>query len=95
MIGAKLQPVDDARGGVPAFKIDELVRELAGRVIVGNGLWRDFYLKNPGECDRWLKANAVFGSILAIAMLAMAVVGHYSAGPDGATEISAVKRSSK
>ena len=66
-----------------------------GRVIVGNGLWRDFYLKNPGECDKWLKANAVLGSILAIAMLAMAVVGHYSAGPNGATEISAVKRSSK
>jgi uncharacterized iron-regulated membrane protein len=68
----------------------------AGRVIVGNGLWRDFYLKNnQRECDRWLKANAVLGSILAIAMLAMAVVGHYSAGPNGATEISAVKRSSK
>ena len=29
MIGTKLQPVDDARGGVPALKIDELVRELA------------------------------------------------------------------
>ena len=63
---------------------------------MGNGLWRDFYLKNnQRECDRWLKANAVLGSILAIAMLAMAVVGHYSAGPNGATEISAVKRSSK
>lgn len=68
----------------------------AGRVIVGNGLWRDFYLKNnQRECDRWLKANAVLGSILAIAMLAMALVGHYSAGPNGATEISAVQRSSK
>ena len=63
---------------------------------MGNGLWRDFYLKNnQRECDRWLKANAVLGSILAIAMLAMAVVGHYSAGPNGATEISAVQRSSK
>jgi hypothetical protein len=62
---------------------------------VGNELWRDFYFKNPRECDRWLRANAVLGSILAIAMLAMALVGHYSAGPNGATEISAVKRSSK
>ena len=62
---------------------------------MGNGLWRDFYLKNQRECDRWLRANGVLGSILAIAMLAMAVVGHYSAGPNGATEISAVKRSSK
>ena len=47
------------------------------------------------ECDRWLKANAVLGSILAIGMLAMAVAGLYSAGPNGATEISAVQRSSK
>ena len=62
---------------------------------MGNGLWRDFYLKNPGECDRWLKANAVFGSILAIAMLAMALAGLFSPGPNGATEISAVQRSSK
>jgi hypothetical protein len=67
----------------------------AGRVIVGNDLWRDFYLKNQRECDRWLKANAALGSILALAMLAMALVGHYSAEPKGATEISAVQRSSK
>jgi uncharacterized iron-regulated membrane protein len=73
-----------------------MVLTSAGRVIMGNGLWRDFYLKNnQRECDKWLKANAVLGSILAIAMLAMAVVGHYSAGPNGATEISAVQRSSK
>jgi hypothetical protein len=39
---------------------------------VGNGLWREFYLKNQRECDRWLKGNAVIGSILAIAILAMA-----------------------
>jgi hypothetical protein len=29
----------------------------------------------PREGDRWLKANAVLGSILAIAMLAMALAG--------------------
>ena len=63
---------------------------------MGNGLWRDFYLKNnQHECDRWLKANAVLGSILAIAMLAIALAGHFSPGPNGATEISAVQRSSK
>ena len=60
-----------------------------------NGLWRDFYFKNQHECDRWLKANAVFGSLLAIAMLAMALAGLFSPGPNGATEISAVQRSSK
>jgi hypothetical protein len=62
---------------------------------VENGLWRDLYLKNPRECDRWLKANAVLGFILAIGMLAMALVGLFSPVPNGATEISAVQRSSK
>ena len=64
------------------------------RIVMGKRMLRD-YQRNPREFDGWLKANAVLGSILAIAMLAMAVVGHYSAGPNGATEISAVKRSSK
>jgi len=68
----------------------------AGRVIVGNGLWRDFYLKNnQRECDRWLKANAVLGSILAIAMLAMAWAGLFSPGPNEAIEISSIQRPSK
>jgi hypothetical protein len=49
---------------------------------------------SPGF-DRWLKANVVVGSILSIGMIAMAVAGLYSAGPNGATEISAVQRSSK
>jgi hypothetical protein len=64
----------------------------AGRVIVGNGLWRDFYLKNQRECDRWLKGNAVIGSILAIAILAMALAGLFSPGPNEATEISSIQR---
>ena len=63
---------------------------------MGNGLWRELRSKNNRrQCDRWLKANVVLGSILAIGMLAMAAAGHYSAGPNGATEISAVQRSSK
>ena len=59
-----------------------------------NRIGRD-YLSNPRQFDGWLKANAVFGSILAIAMLAMALAGLFSQGPNGATEISAVQRSSK
>jgi uncharacterized iron-regulated membrane protein len=64
---------------------------------VGNGLWRarDYLRNPPQESDQWLKANAVLGSILAIAMLAMAVAGLYSAGPNGATEISSINVSSK
>ncbi len=46
---------------------------------------------NPRELDRWLKANAVLGSILAIGMLAMALGGlNPAARPDGATELSSV-----
>jgi hypothetical protein len=61
---------------------------------MANGSWRD-YLLHPREFDRWLKANAVGGSILAIAMLAMALAGLYSAGPpNGATEFSSVNAAS-
>ncbi len=34
---------------------------------------RNFYLRNPHGFDRWLKANAILGSLLAIGMLAMAL----------------------
>jgi hypothetical protein len=43
---------------------------------------------NPGALDRWLKANAVLGSILAIGILAMAVAGLNSVGrQDLTTEV--------
>jgi hypothetical protein len=46
---------------------------------------------NPRELDRWLKANAVIGSMLAIGMLAMALAAlNPAARPDGATELSSV-----
>jgi hypothetical protein len=46
------------------------------------------YLRNPREFDRWLKANAVLGSMLAIGMLMMALAGLNSAGQhDEATEV--------
>jgi hypothetical protein len=31
---------------------------------------------DPRELDRWLKANAILGSLLAIGMLAMALAGY-------------------
>jgi hypothetical protein len=62
---------------------------------MANDPWRD-YLGSPREFDRWLNANAVLGSILAIAIIAMALAGLYSAGPpDGATELSSVHVFSK
>jgi hypothetical protein len=58
-----------------------------------NDIGRD-YLSNPRQFDGWLKANAVFGLVLTIGMLAMALAGLYSAGPvdvaDVATELSSV-----
>ena len=60
-----------------------------------NDMGRD-YLSNPRQFDGWLKANAFFGLVLAIGMLAMALAG-YSAGPVDvaavATEISSVTAS--
>jgi hypothetical protein len=52
---------------------------------------RNDYLRNPHEFDRWLKANAVIGSLLAIGMLAMALAGlNPAARPDGAAELASV-----
>jgi heme/copper-type cytochrome/quinol oxidase subunit 1 len=59
---------------------------------VGRTMRRD-YQRNPREFDGWLKANAVFGLILTIGVLAMALAGFYSVGqPDSATEFSSVSR---
>jgi hypothetical protein len=46
---------------------------------------------SPGF-DRWLKANAAVGSILAIGVLAMALAGLYSPPPDRVTEFSSIAR---
>jgi hypothetical protein len=60
---------------------------------MGHDIWRD-YLRNPHEFDGWLKSNAVFGAILAIGILAMALAGLNSAvQPDGATEFSSLNAS--
>ena len=37
--------------------------------------------KEQREFDRWLKTNAILGSILAIGMMTMALAGSNSAGP--------------
>jgi len=36
--------------------------------------------KEQREFDRWLKTNAILGSILAVGMMAMALAGSNSAG---------------
>jgi len=52
---------------------------------------RNGYPRNPHEFDRWLKANAVLGSLLAIGMLAMALAGlNLTARSDVAIEHSSV-----
>jgi hypothetical protein len=57
---------------------------------VEHGIRRD-YPTNAPEFDRWLKANAVVGSILAIGIVAMALAGLYSAGQSNvATDFSSV-----
>jgi hypothetical protein len=60
---------------------------------VGTDFGRD-YLTNPREFDGWLKANAVLGSVLAVAILGAAFASFFSSGtpPNGATEFSSVNR---
>jgi hypothetical protein len=60
---------------------------------VGNATRRE-YQRNPQKFDLWVEANTVFGSVLAIGMLAMALAGLNAAGPpDAATELSSVTAS--
>ena len=63
------------------------VYETLGEVPMG----KDDPRSSPGF-DRWLKANVVVGSVLAIGMLAMALAGLYSPPPDRATEVSSIAR---
>jgi heme/copper-type cytochrome/quinol oxidase subunit 1 len=64
-----------------------------GKAVVGNATSRE-YQSNPREFDGWVEVNTVFGLILAIGILAMALPGLYSAGrPDAAIELSRVTRS--
>jgi hypothetical protein len=56
------------RGSKPSFHCRI---PLKGVVVKVNG--RDW---DPRELDRWLKANAILGSLLAIGMLAMALAGY-------------------
>jgi hypothetical protein len=61
-------------------------------VNMGKRVWRDDP-RNSRDFDGWLKANAVLGSILAIAILGMALAVLYSAGrPDKSTEFSTVTK---
>jgi hypothetical protein len=52
------------------------------------------YLTNPREFDGWLKANAVLGSVLAVAILGAALASFLTPGaaPNGTTELSSVTR---
>jgi hypothetical protein len=57
---------------------------------------RNFYLRNPHGFDRWLKANAVLGSLLAIGMLAMALSGlNSTAQQDLTTEVVSAATASR
>src|SRR5262245_1709427 len=60
-----------------------------------NGFWQHYFFNDPREFDRWLKANAVLGSLLAVGILAMALVGLYAPAEllDVATDLSSVSLS--
>ena len=50
------------------------------------------YLTNPHDFDGWLKANVFIGSIVAVAILTMAVAALYSGGGSNQIELSSVSR---
>jgi hypothetical protein len=58
---------------------------------MANGRWED-YAGSSREFDRWLKANAILGSIVASAILGASLAGLYSEPRNGATELSSVNK---
>jgi len=50
------------------------------------------YLTNPRDFDRWLRANVLVGSIVAIVILTMALAALYSGGGSNQIELSSVSR---
>jgi hypothetical protein len=56
-----------------------------------NGLSQQYERMSPDDqrtFDRWISANAIFGAILALGVLAMAVAGSNAPGPDAAMSTS-------
>ena len=45
------------------------------------------YLTNPRDFDGWLKANVLVGSIVAVAILTMALAALYSGGGSNQVEL--------
>ena len=50
------------------------------------------YLTNPRDFDGWLKANVLVGSIVAVAILTMALASLYPGGGSNQIELSSVSR---
>ena len=50
------------------------------------------YLTSPRDFDGWLKANVFIGSIVAVAILTMALAALYSGGGSNQIELSSVSR---
>jgi hypothetical protein len=56
-----------------------------------NGLSQQYEkmsLEDQRTFDRWIKANATFGAVLALGILAMAIAGVNAPGPDAAMSAS-------
>jgi hypothetical protein len=50
------------------------------------------YLTSPREFDGWIKSNVLVGSIVAFAILMMALASLYSGGGSSQIELSSVGR---
>jgi hypothetical protein len=56
-----------------------------------NGLSQQYERMSPEDqrtFDRWISANALFGAVLALGILAMAIAGFNASGPDAAMSAS-------
>ena len=58
-----------------------------------NGISQQHQKMSPEDqrtFDRWISANAIFGLVLALGILAMAVAGFNAPAPDAAIQVSNV-----
>ena len=62
------------RQNIPLPDIDPAIAHAESGVMT-DGQLHERLAQDPTDLDRWLKANAVFGAIIAVGFVAMAVIG--------------------
>ena len=90
-VGRLLEPISRW----PSLTCSDNVVQFQPSARPKNRFWQHYFFNDPREFDRWIKANAMLGSLLAVGMLVMALAGLYAPAEllDVATDLSSVSLS--